>query len=84
MSLYAEYAGYLAGCFGYVVSLAVLSTLAVLAGCLAVYALSVDGYVRWLIYLDGWICWLAINDISGCSCWLNILAGYPDIAGWLC
>jgi hypothetical protein len=55
-----------------------------LAGCLAVYALSVDGYVGWLIYLDVWICWLAIDDISGCSCWLHILAGYPDSAGWLC
>jgi hypothetical protein len=73
-----------AGCFYYVVWLALLSTLAVLVGCLAVYTLLVDGYVDWLIYLDIWICWLAIDDISGWSCWLHILAGYPVSAGWLC
>jgi hypothetical protein len=84
MSFYAEYAIYLAAWFGYVVWLALLSTLAVLPGCLAVYALSVDGYVGWLIYLDVWICWQANDDISVCPCWLHILAGYPDSAGWLC
>jgi hypothetical protein len=61
-----------------------MSTLAVLAGWLAVYALSIDGYGGWLIYLAVWICWLAIDDISGCSCWLHMLAGYPASAGWLC